>query len=266
MIMSLSAFKPKHRFLVCVDSDGCAIDSMEIKHRNCFGPAVVAEWGLEAIEEAFLARWNEINLYSVTRGINRFKGLAMIAEEFDISGWQEMKLWTQRTKALSNDTLILETDAALKKMLNWSYRVNEAIEALPLPKPFSGVREMLELMGSEADIAVVSSANLIAIKQEWGAGSLLGYVSVLLSQNDGSKSSCIARLLQKGYNRANVLMIGDAPSDYQAAIENDVSFYPINPGKEADSWRILKDRAWHEFKSGWMDSSYLSDFNRNLGI
>ena len=33
-------------FLVCVDSDGCAMDTMDIKHIRCFGPCMVAEWGL----------------------------------------------------------------------------------------------------------------------------------------------------------------------------------------------------------------------------
>ena len=51
-------------FLVCVDSDGCAMDTMDIKHIRCFGPCMVKEWKLEAWEGQILDRWNEINLYS----------------------------------------------------------------------------------------------------------------------------------------------------------------------------------------------------------
>ncbi len=29
-------YEKKNEFLVCVDSDGCAMDTMEIKHRKCF--------------------------------------------------------------------------------------------------------------------------------------------------------------------------------------------------------------------------------------
>jgi len=50
-------------FLVCIDSDGCAINSMECKHRKCFGPYVVDVWNLEAWREEILNRWNDINLY-----------------------------------------------------------------------------------------------------------------------------------------------------------------------------------------------------------
>ena len=34
-------------YLICVDSDGCAIDSMDIKHVRCFGPCLIKEWDLE---------------------------------------------------------------------------------------------------------------------------------------------------------------------------------------------------------------------------
>ena len=70
------SFTRKHDFLVCVDSDGCVMDTMNCKHFNCFGPCMVKEWGLDEWQDEILARWNEINLFSMTRGINRFKGLA----------------------------------------------------------------------------------------------------------------------------------------------------------------------------------------------
>ena len=75
--MTLAEFTPRHDFLICVDSDGCAVDTMDVKHKRCFGPCMVAEWGLQQWETPILERWNEINLYTMTRGINRFKGLAM---------------------------------------------------------------------------------------------------------------------------------------------------------------------------------------------
>jgi len=74
-------FKRQKDFLVCVDSDGCAMDTMDIKHFRCFGPCMTAEWGLEEWREEILSRWNEINLYTMTRGINRFKGLVKVLSE-----------------------------------------------------------------------------------------------------------------------------------------------------------------------------------------
>ena len=73
MAMELQGFKRSREFLVCIDSDGCAIDSMNIKHINCFGPRMVDEWNLHQWAEEILESWNRVNLFSMTRGINRFK-------------------------------------------------------------------------------------------------------------------------------------------------------------------------------------------------
>ena len=51
--------EPRKEFLVCVDSDGCAMDTMDIKHFQCFGPHMIEEWGLEQWREPLLARWNQ---------------------------------------------------------------------------------------------------------------------------------------------------------------------------------------------------------------
>ena len=45
--MSVLDFKKKHEHIVCIDSDGCAMDTMNIKHYRCFGPCMIKEWGLE---------------------------------------------------------------------------------------------------------------------------------------------------------------------------------------------------------------------------
>jgi len=37
-------FKPKHEFFVGIDSDGCAFDTMEIKHKECFTPKFIKRY------------------------------------------------------------------------------------------------------------------------------------------------------------------------------------------------------------------------------
>ena len=40
-------FVKQSEFIVCIDSDGCAMDTMEVKHRECFGPQWIYTYGLE---------------------------------------------------------------------------------------------------------------------------------------------------------------------------------------------------------------------------
>ena len=110
MKITIEEFEKSEEFLVCVDSDGCAMYTMEVKHRKCFGPKIIEVWGLQAIEGKFLETWNMINLYSKTRGINRFKGLVKIfevltAEGINMPDFSSIQKWTETSKELSNPAL-----------------------------------------------------------------------------------------------------------------------------------------------------------------
>ena len=45
MSVSLADFSKSRDFLVCIDSDGCVFDNMELKHKECFCLATVNVWG-----------------------------------------------------------------------------------------------------------------------------------------------------------------------------------------------------------------------------
>lgn len=257
----LQHFVKNREYLVCVDSDGCAMDTMDIKHFRCFGPCMVEEWGLEEWAQPILARWNEINLYTMTRGVNRFKGLAMALDEINaqytaIEGLDELKAWAASAPELSNGALEKALPAAqgpcLAKALSWSKKVNAAINALPESekKPFDGAAAGLAAAHAAADVAVVSSANREAVEEEWARCGLLGSVDVLCCQDAGSKAACIARLKAKGYAPDHILMVGDAPGDKAAAEKNGVWFYPILVRHEAESWAELVSTALARLTSG----------------
>lgn len=228
-------YKKNKKLLVCVDSDGCAMDTMEVKHRKGFGPKAVEEWGLQQIEDKFLEVWNIVNLYSRTRGINRFKGLVktfeLLKEEgISVPDFSKILEWTEMSTELSNPALeksILETgNKQLVKTLSWSKAVNRAISELPEDdKLFPGVKEGLKTISTAADIAIVSSANGEAVFKEWTRHGLAPYVQVMLGQEAGSKAACIAGLKENNFNENEVLMVGDAPGDLEAAVKTE--FYII---------------------------------------
>lgn len=266
-------------YLICIDSDGCAIDSMEIKHRRCFGPCMVDIWQLEPWREEILNRWNDINLYSMTRGINRFLGLEKILTEIDgsykeIDGLESYSAWCRAASTFSNAAVEAEIRAGnhpiFSKVLEWSEYVNRSIaEIAPEVGPFPGVKEALEAMRSRADIAIVSSANPQAVREEWGRFGFLEYVDYVMAQDAGTKADCIAALRKKGYDPEKILMLGDAPGDRKAAEQNGVLYYPILAGQEAASWQRLINEALPRLFSGSYDPDYrqglLDSFLRNLG-
>lgn len=277
---SLESYQKNKKYLICVDSDGCAMDTMDVKHLRCFGPCMVREWNLQQWEAPILARWNEINLYTMTRGVNRFKGLAMQLGEINeqttpIEGVAEFVDWVASTNELSNDGITRFIAAAqtpcpcFEKALAWSKAVNLSIQNLPEEeiKPFDGAKAGLAAAQKAADVAIVSSANKNAVLEEWQRFGLLEHVDILLAQDAGSKAHCIAELLLKGYAHTCVLMVGDAPGDYDAAAQNGVWYYPILTRHEAQSWAGLQEAIDHLIDGSYMEFGIkkLAEFKQNLG-
>ena len=253
----LSEFKKKKDFLVCVDSDGCAMDTMDIKHIRCFGPCMVAEWGLDEWKDEILSRWNDINLYTMTRGINRYKGLSIALTEINekytaIEALDTLTHWVEESPELSNGALekaIAANDSiSLKKALSWSKAVNASINQLPDEEklPFEGVKEALAFAHEKVDVAIVSSANLDAVLEEWERYGLLDHTDIVLAQDSGSKTFCIGELL----------MCGDAPGDLDAAKKNGVFYYPILVRHEAESWQEFMDKAVSKLLDGSYGGAY----------
>lgn len=277
------SFVKKHDYLICVDSDGCVMDTMNCKHIHCFGPCMVSQWGLEEWKDEILKRWNVINLFSMTRGINRFKGLAMALGEIhekytSIIGIAALQHWADTAPALSNDSVAkaiaeaADPDARLifEKALSWSKAVNASIVELPeeLKVPYDGAREGLAAAHAFADVAMVSSANRDAVEEEWGKFGLLQHTDIVLAQDVGSKAACIAEMLKFGYDPDKVLMVGDAPGDSDAAAKNGVHYYPILVNHEKESWDELIGTGFAHLKDGSYDAygkQKRQQFLQNLG-
>ena len=278
-----NTFEKKHEYLVCVDSDGCVMDTMNCKHFHCFGPCMVTEWGLDEWKDAILDRWNVINLFSMTRGINRFKGLAMALGEIDkqykpITGIAALQHWADTAPALSNDAVAkaaaeaTDPDAKLvfEKALSWSKAVNAAIVELDesLKVPYEGAKEGLAAAHEFADVAMVSSANRDAVEEEWGKFGLLEHTDIVLAQDVGSKAACIKEMLKFGYDLDKVVMVGDAPGDCDAAERNGVHYYPILVNHEKESWDEAIAVGFGKLRSGEYaeyGAQKKKEFLQNLG-
>jgi hypothetical protein len=70
--------EPRRGFFIGIDSDGCAFDTMEIKHKECFTPNTIKHWSLQAVSKYAREASEFVNLYSQWRGINRWPALVMV--------------------------------------------------------------------------------------------------------------------------------------------------------------------------------------------
>ncbi|MDZ4857555.1 MAG: HAD hydrolase-like protein [Candidatus Hydrogenedentes bacterium] len=276
-VAALKDHKPSRDFLIAIDSDGCAFDTMEVKHKECFIPNIIQYWDLQPVSKYARAAAEFVNLYSKWRGINRFPALVMT---FDLladwdkvqqRGWKSpeipnLRKWTETESKMGNPVLAKYCEQYdhedMHRALAWSKAVNNTVaeivkEGLP---PFPFVRESLEKAKSKADMAVCSQTPTEALQREWEEQGIAQYVFAIAGQEMGSKTEHIRFASEGRYDKSRILMIGDAPGDMKAARGNNALFFPINPGEEEASWQRLHDEGLDRFFNG----SFAGDYETNL--
>ena len=272
----LKAFSPRHKFFIGIDSDGCAFDTMEIKHKECFIPNIIKHWGLQPVSKYAREAAEFVNLYSKWRGINRFPALLMVFDllaerpevlkrRVNMPDVGPLREWVKKETKLANPTLekvAQETgDPVMKRALQWSKAVNAGVEDMVhgVP-PFPYLRESLAKAGRKADIICVSATPGEALQREWQEHDIARYAAVIAGQEMGSKTEHLKLASGGKYPANHVLMIGDAEGDLKAGRANNTLFFPINPGHEEDSWQRFHDEAMDKF----FQDKYAGDYEAKL--
>lgn len=267
----LRDFQPTKEFFIGIDSDGCVFDSMEIKHKECFAPMFIKHMGLQAVSKYAREVWEFCNLYSKSRGANRFPELVMAldylrerpevqARNVNVPSFPALTEWMQRETKLGNATLAAEVaggNEGLAQVKVWSDAVNVAVQDIVhgVP-PFPLLRESLQKLQSKADAMVISQTPCDALEREWAENNISNFVSVIAGQEMGSKTQHLEFAAKGKYPDDKILMIGDAPGDRKAAKANGALFFPINPGKEEASWALFLDEALDKFFAGEYAGEY----------
>lgn len=265
-------FKPQHDFFVGIDSDGCAFDAMEIKHKECFIPTIIRVWGLQPIAKYARETCEFVNLYSRTRGLNRWIALVkvfdllrerpeVIARGAKVPKGDKIKEFIASGYPLSHKGIVQyaadHPDPELEQAVRWSAAVDQAIaDMVHGVPPFPHVRESLQKMYGKVDLMVVSATPVEALQREWNEHGLAQYMSVIAGQEMGTKLQHLQYAAKGKYPDDHILLIGDAPGDREAAKSAGVLFYPINPGGEERSWKRFYDEAFDRFLNGTYAGEY----------
>jgi phosphoglycolate phosphatase-like HAD superfamily hydrolase len=284
---ALKQFTPQKPFFVGIDSDGCCFNSMEVKHNDCFSVALIRYYGLAAISRQVHQAWDFVNLYSQTRGCNRFKAILLVcdllremprvqAAGVPIPEMPHLREWVKTETTLGNPRLkqLVETStgarqAELATLLDWSKGVNKYVEEIvhDLP-PFPNVEKSLIRLRERADVLVVSATPDEALRREWAEHGIDKYVALIAGQEMGSKTEHLTLAAKGKYPADQVLMVGDAPGDLKAARDVGALFFPVNPGAEEESWARFVgeglDRFFAKTYAGDYEKKLIDEFTRLL--
>lgn len=277
-------FVPTKDFFVGIDSDGCAMDAMDIKHYECFTPSYIKYWDLQPIST--LARETAIfvNLKSVTRGLNRWLALRQLLDLLrdrvevaergvTIPEYPELTQFIESEYPLSDKGIAAfaaeNPSETIDRAIRWGNGVNAMIaDMVHGCGPFPGVREAMEAMFPFVDEMTVSATPLHALEKEWNEHGLAQYVHVIAGQEMGSKAQHVQYAANGKYPDGHIMLIGDAPGDRDAAAKAGCLYYPILPGEEKRSWQRFTDEALPKFLAGTFAGEYqqalIAEFNAKL--
>ena len=262
----LDDLKPEKEFFIGIDSDGCVFDTMEIKQKEAFCPMFIKHFHMQKISKYARETWEFVNLYSKTRGVNRFKALIRafdLLKERPVSKARHVEFmdmspvieWVKKETKLGNPALIKYAaqvnNPIIDITLAWSKEVNKLIEEIVFDiPPFPYVNESLEKMKKHADLMVVSQTPTEALTREWQEHHIDGCLRLIAGQELGTKAEHLKYGAKDKYPANKILMIGDAPGDLSAAKSNGVLFFPINPGDEDASWQRFYEEGLVKFFAG----------------
>ena len=276
-LSDLETFRKRRELFVGIDSDGCAFDTMEVKHKECFVPEFIERFDLRGVSSAARDSWEFVNLYSQNRGTNRFKGLIASLELLRrhpetartgtaVPELPALRRWIDSSSSHGNPALEATINEApadsaerseLEQVLAWSKAVNKrlAVAVRNIP-PFRYVRESLDRLHQLADLVVVSQSIGESLRREWREHDLHRYVSVIAGQEQGTKEEHLRRTVGDRYGRGRVLVVGDAPGDLRAARSVAALFFPILPGREQESWKRFYTEGIDRFCDGSFPGTY----------
>lgn len=272
----LKNLKPTKEYFIGIDSDGCVFDTMEIKQKECFCPNFIKHYKLQNVSKYARETWEFVNLYSKTRGVNRFlaviETIKLLGERPEVNARgtkmpdiQPLIDWTKKETKLGNPALekfVKEhPNPTMEFIFEWSKQVNRDIEDMVYGiGPFPYVKDCLIKMNEKADAIVVSQTPVEALVREWAENRIENQVRVIAGQEYGTKKEHLEIAAVGKYPADKILMIGDAPGDRKAAEANGVLFYPINPGHEEASWERLHKEALDKFFEG----TYAGEYQKKL--
>ena len=270
-------FVPTAEYFVGIDSDGCAMDAMDIKHQECFTPAYIKAWDLQPISTLARETALFVNLGSVTRGLNRWLALKQVLDLLRdrvevaergvrIPEYPELSEFLADPGYPLSDRGIAayaqdHPSETIDRAIRWGNDVNARIaDMVHGCGPFPGVREAISAMDGRVDQMVVSATPLHALEKEWTEHGLAPSMKVIAGQEMGSKADHVTYAAQGKYDDDKMLLIGDAPGDRDAAAKVGCLYYPILPGEEKRSWVRFKEEALGRF----LDGSYAGEYQQGL--
>jgi phosphoglycolate phosphatase-like HAD superfamily hydrolase len=290
----IKSWQRGHDFAICIDTDGCTLDNMWAKQVIVFHPHYMDMNGLRGAEMHFRIHAEHHNLWSTTRGCDRYLAVqhtlnSLLADRQALRDADEAHL-RDLLASLSGYVEFIDTSGGKKgfgipslreyhehhgldfnitRLLAWSEAVDRTFPFVTLDMPaFEGVPATLEYIADKADLLVVSATPYEDLAAWWTQTGLSRHVQAIAGKEMGKKNDHIRLLMEAGgYLPDQVIMLGDGGGDLKAARANKALFYPVVAGREEQAWANAREAFDAFFAGGYrgkMEDGLVAEFEGAL--
>jgi hypothetical protein len=262
--------------LVVVESEGSVFDTLRSRHEHAYLPAFAGLFSWGADIRVCSEIWRAVALSSRMRGENPLFVLSSALRL--LNSYSPSILRSAVIKVLESSTIkggekalfsLNEKSNAERLVIDWLAMAEGLMEDMGNPAHFAIAEDFLKNvkhMAPNANVLVYSTLPEANALNEWEMAGLGDCFLRIAGAERGDLSEYMRVALAAGFDTMPILMIGSTRYSWLAAQSAGARFFPIMPGREEESWKILAERFFPAFLRGDSFSAAIdtSDFIRTI--
>lgn len=250
----------KH-IIVIIESEGAVFDVYRYWHNTAYLPSFVGCFANSADPAVAGEIWRTIALDSSLRGEHPFiillaalRVLNLIFPSMQRAAIiKALEKYCLSERSIDDLFKLDEKHSAEMMIIDWFSMAEGLIQEMGRVPHFSTAEEFLrsaKYIAPHSELLVYSSfAEAYAMKM-WQSAGLGECFYRIAGKERGKPSDYIQTALSSGFENSSMVAIGSSTAMFHAAQLAGIRFFPISPGQEEESWRILTEQWFPAFLRG----------------
>ena len=247
--------------VVIVESEGAVFDTNRYWHETAYLPSFIGCFGGNVDPGVAGEVWRTVALESSLRGEHPLVILLAALRVLNVlfpSMQRSVIIKTLEKYTLSENTLddlfkLDEKHSVEMMIIDWFSMAEGLIQELGRMPHFSTAEEFLRsarYIAPRSEILVYSNLAEMSAMRVWQSAGLGECFYRIAGKERGRPGDYLRAALSAGLERSSMVMVGASAGMFRASQLAGIRFFPIAPGQEEESWRILTEQWFPAYLRG----------------
>jgi len=262
---SASPDQPLHlhdkQVIVIIESEGAVFDINRYWHETAYLPSFIGCFGGNVDPSVAGEIWRTVALETSLRGEHPLVILLAALRVLNVlfpSMQRAVIIKTLEKYNLSENTLddlfrLDEKRSVEMMIIDWFSMAEGLIQELGRVPHFSTAEEFLrsaKYIAPRAEILVYSSLAEMSAMRMWQNSGLGECFYRIAGKERGRPGEYLRAALSAGFERSSIVAVGSSAGMFRASQLAGIRFFPISPGQEEESWKILAEQWFPAYLRG----------------